>query len=247
MQNLRLKALSDCFEWINAETGGGNDEQSAKSACKPGSVRGRNPATAIPLGPWLPTASSNLPGGGAGHAIAPLFGLAPDGVCRPRTLPPGGCALTDDAPRRAARTSIDARHHFTLAAGTWKRFPSRGVCAGPLPARHDSALRGGVFLLHFPSPRDARPLAGILPCGARTFLCANHTQRLPGRLRPRIIAGCGRRGFKPEYRHLHPNVEHHRHAARQRAPRPKAMVRKNPHAACGLHEMATHEPHHPGG
>ncbi len=26
------------------------------------------------------------------------------------------------------------------------------------------------FLLHFPSPHGARPLAGILPCGARTFL-----------------------------------------------------------------------------
>ena len=28
------------------------------------------------------------------------------------------------------------------------------------------------FLWHFPSPRGARPLAGILLCGARTFLCA---------------------------------------------------------------------------
>jgi len=28
------------------------------------------------------------------------------------------------------------------------------------------------FLWHFPSPRGARPLAGILLCGARTFLYA---------------------------------------------------------------------------
>ncbi len=31
-------------------------------------------------------------------------------------------------------------------------------------------------LLHFPSPHDARPLAGILPCGARTFLPAHEVR-----------------------------------------------------------------------
>jgi len=36
----------------------------------------------IPLGPPLPTGSSGQPGSGASHAIAPLFGLAPDGVYR---------------------------------------------------------------------------------------------------------------------------------------------------------------------
>ena len=41
-------------------------------------------------------------------------------------------------------------HHFTLACAL---RPS-AVC----------------FLLHFPSPRGARLLAGILLCGARTFL-----------------------------------------------------------------------------
>lgn len=66
----------------------------AKSACKPGSVRGFRPAAAIPLGPRLPAASSNLPGSGADHAMASLFGLAPDGVCQPRTLPLGQWALT---------------------------------------------------------------------------------------------------------------------------------------------------------
>ena len=35
----------------------------------------------IPLGPPLPTASSSLPGSDAGHAITPLFGLAPNEVC----------------------------------------------------------------------------------------------------------------------------------------------------------------------
>ena len=53
-----------------------------KLACKPGSVRHPFPSapTVIPLGPRLPVGSSNLPGGSASHAIAPLFGLAPDGV-----------------------------------------------------------------------------------------------------------------------------------------------------------------------
>ena len=36
----------------------------------------------IPLGPPLPTASSSLPGSDASHANAPLFGLAPNEVCR---------------------------------------------------------------------------------------------------------------------------------------------------------------------
>ncbi len=38
--------------------------------------------TVIPLGPASPQGSSNLPEGNAGRAIAFLFGLAPDGVCR---------------------------------------------------------------------------------------------------------------------------------------------------------------------
>ncbi len=41
------------------------------------------------------------------------------------------------------------------------------------------------FLLHFPSPRGARVLPGILPCGVRTFLTARITG-LRGRLAPSI-------------------------------------------------------------
>lgn len=50
--------------------------------------------TVIPLGPASLQGSSNLPGGVAGHDIASLFGLAPDGVCRPGWLPSSWCALT---------------------------------------------------------------------------------------------------------------------------------------------------------
>lgn len=43
-------------------------------------------------------------------------------------------------------------------------------------------------LLHFPSPHDVRPLAGILLCGARTFLCTTKgMQRLPGQLSAQSI------------------------------------------------------------
>jgi hypothetical protein len=38
--------------------------------------------TVIPLGPASPQGSSDQPGRGAGHAMAPLFGLAPGGVYR---------------------------------------------------------------------------------------------------------------------------------------------------------------------
>jgi len=65
-----------------------------KPVCKPGSVQGRTPAAVIPLGRRLPAGSSDLPGSSASHAIAPLFGLAPDGVCQPLVLPQARCALT---------------------------------------------------------------------------------------------------------------------------------------------------------
>ena len=57
--------------------------KSVKSADKPGSVYGGcPPLTVIPLGRPSLTGSSSLPGRGASHTIASLFGLAPDGGCR---------------------------------------------------------------------------------------------------------------------------------------------------------------------
>src|SRR5205823_3976497 len=52
-----------------------------------------------------------------------------------------------------------AATHLTVA---------RTISPLPVPASGPSAV---CFLFHFPSPRGARPLAGILLCGARTFLC----------------------------------------------------------------------------
>jgi len=68
--------------------------------------------TVIPLGPASPQASSSQPGRGTSHAIAPLFGLAPGGVCRaPRRWPRGRWALTPPfhpyhAPSRAVRRFV---------------------------------------------------------------------------------------------------------------------------------------------
>ena len=108
----------------------------------------------IPLGAVLPRRSSSLPGSSASHAIAPLFGLAPDGVCRasPVTSPAVGSYSTiSPLPDPYRRALAPRRGRCHLAAAT----------PGP------SAVS---FLLHFPSPRGARSLTGILLCGARTFL-----------------------------------------------------------------------------
>src|SRR5690606_1935675 len=43
----------------------------------------------------------------------------------------------------------------------------RTVSPLPVLPKEPSAV---CFLLHFPSPYDARALPGTLPCGARTFL-----------------------------------------------------------------------------
>jgi len=57
--------------------------ESGKPADKPGSVeRPYGRRAVIPLGDMLPCRSCSLPGSDASHVIAPLFGLAPDGVYR---------------------------------------------------------------------------------------------------------------------------------------------------------------------
>ena len=70
----------------------------------------------IPLGAALPRPSSSLPGSSASHAIAPLFGLAPDGVYRagPVTSPAVSSYLTTFS-RRPKPCSRSASHPFSLA------------------------------------------------------------------------------------------------------------------------------------
>ena len=75
----------------------------ARCQCFTGTVEGKKSRpvsrvlswTVIPLGLTSPSGSSNLPGSSAGHANAPLFGLAPSGVCHAtRRCPRARCALT---------------------------------------------------------------------------------------------------------------------------------------------------------
>ncbi len=81
-------------------------------------------------------------------ASTPPSDLASSGVCRAGTSPHRRCALT--APFHPYPAPL---------------FPRWTGARGP----------GGIFLLHFPSGRPARPLACTLPCEARTFL----KQQLP--------------------------------------------------------------------
>ncbi len=57
------------------------------------------------------------------------------------------------------------------AAGVATSAVSSYLAVSPLPSSCDA---WAVYSLwHFPSPRGVRPLAGILLCGARTFLYAH--------------------------------------------------------------------------
>ena len=87
--------------------------------------------TAIYLERESPRASSTQPERMAGHRMALLFALAPDGVCQAATLPPRWCALT--APfqlfscvAHAARTACSEQGSL-LFCGTFRRVapPSR--------------------------------------------------------------------------------------------------------------------------
>ena len=65
-------------------------------------------------------------------------------------------------------------HHCVRGAllprrGYPRRLPKESTFS-PLPVPCYQGHRRFSSLFHFPSPRDAWPLASILPCGARTFL-----------------------------------------------------------------------------
>jgi len=116
-------------------------KEGGKPADKPGSVPPLRGLAIIPLGLPSPTGSSNLPGSSAGHASASLFGLAPDGVWR--------------AVERCRRRGELLPRRFTL---TDRVPPTGGLLSVPL-----SVALGLATCC-------TQPLAGILPCGARTFL-----------------------------------------------------------------------------
>jgi hypothetical protein len=136
-----------------------------KRTCKPGFVSPpscEDDGMAIPLGRASRRASSNLPGN-------------PCGLRRARTDRPEGCPIWSCTgwglpchPPYSGRGELLPR-----------RFTLTSACAGAV-----------YFLWHFPSPRGVRPLAGILSCGARTFLqpprnagTSGHPARFPSRNR----------------------------------------------------------------
>lgn len=102
--------------------------------------------TAIPLGVPLPARSSSLPGSDASSANASLFGLAPDGVYR------------------AVRVAASAVSSYLAVSP----LPDPDACA----AGHRRSALCCTFRRLRLAAYSARPLAGILLCGARTFLPA---------------------------------------------------------------------------
>jgi len=144
----------------------------------------------IHLGRQLPAGSSNLPGDSASRAIAPLFGLAPDGVCRAASVTRSAVGsypaiLRSSAPlagpepstsRLSAPLAGHAPFHHRLI-----RHPSRYESETLRPCGRKVGHRPSAdySLWHFPSPRGVRSLTGILLCGARTFLYASelHSDR----------------------------------------------------------------------
>lgn len=83
-------------------------KQRVKLAGKPGSVPTLRRATVIHLGAQLLIRSSSLPGSSASHAIATLFGFAPDGGYRV-SRPPCGL-LVSVALFLASRRTAVSRH-----------------------------------------------------------------------------------------------------------------------------------------
>ena len=154
-------------------------------ACKPGSVHLLRDWATIPLGPPLPTGSSNQPGPLVGtHRTRPLFRLAPGGVCRAapvarravrscRTLSPWlrrsasrllSVALSLGSPqpgvtrhRCSAEPGLSSRG-ANAARGRptlWPGLPSR-----PLPAWEAGAPTGSCDIRHRPRHRSARVGSG---------------------------------------------------------------------------------------
>src|SRR5258706_4153753 len=124
----------------------------------------------IHLGRQLPAGSSNLPGDSASRAIAPLFGLAPDGVCRAASVTRSAVGSYPAVLRLSAPLAGHAPFHPRLI-----QHPSRYESETLRPCGREVGCRPWAVysLWHFPSPRGVRSLTGILLYGARTFLCTS--------------------------------------------------------------------------
>lgn len=141
-----------------------------KLACKPGSVE----RPAAPRQPFiwadscLP-ARATYPGAARAALLPPYLVLLRMGFSVPSVLPRPRWALTRQS--RDPHAPCGARTVSPSPDPSPSRYKSEtlrpcGRKAGPRPSAVCS-------LCHFPSPRGVRQLAGILLCGARTFLCAS--------------------------------------------------------------------------
>ena len=139
---------------------------------KPGDLFGRESGsrpvsrvlswTAIHLGRWSPIASCSLPADSAGRLNVCLFGLAPDGVCH--AIPVARNAVSSYLTRLAASPTVlaDVRAISTLPDPVL-----RPAIGGVFSVALSVALGRGLAS----SAYSAQALPGILPYGARTFLC----------------------------------------------------------------------------
>ncbi len=122
----------------------------------------------IHLGRPLLTGSSSLPGGSASRINTPLFGLAPNGVCRAVHI---AVSAVGSYPTVSPLPDLTRSHRRSVLCCTVRRLGA-----------------------HRNAPCCARLLAGILLYGARTFLhthaCSGCLADFPRRIIPFLKLPC---------------------------------------------------------
>ena len=163
-----MRVMPVTYRWPGHRVGGGNGPGGTGTAPR-AQIKGERKWrsrplsrvlswTVIPLGPASPQASSSQPGCGTSHAIAPLFGLAPGGVCRaPRRCPLGRWALTP--PFRPYHAPLRAVRRFVFCCTFRRLTPPRRYLA-------PCSVEPGLSSAHC---CDATVLAGSAGADCRTL------------------------------------------------------------------------------
>ena len=124
-------------------------------------------------------------------------------ACKPGSVVGGHLSRTTVSGRleRATRARCGPHHGAPICVCSGRGLPSRRVATtlvvsyttvSAFPSTGRARQRESSFLRRFPSGYPARPLAGFLPCGARTFLMAQK--------RPAVAWPTSRRRFYHEAR-----------------------------------------------
>ncbi|CEK14948.1 hypothetical protein CTKA_00609 [Chthonomonas calidirosea] len=87
---------------------------------------------------------------------------------------PAPQAIYREGPRAASTPPFDLAPDGVCQAGVLPH--RRCALTAPFHRYRSQTATAVCFLWHFPSGRPARMLSGIVPYGARTFLCSVHTQ-----------------------------------------------------------------------